>query len=209
MLATIARLHEISERCLSGNTLSVEQAVWLGEALSRFVSLQSATLEEALGIAPRRGGVSWRKALAIQRRNSALVEMAKRHFSGLSASAQGRAIRVLSVRYAASAWRFDRQRRTMPSSYAGTPQEWLWHAFSAGSPMPICERQIRSILSQLIWTDGRARGASTARAGLSKASPAVPAPSDASVPGGSFANDNFPPAANDNAPLRSPYEEGI
>ena len=187
MLATIARLHEISERCLSGNALSVEQAVWLGEALGRFVSLQSATLEEAFGIAPQRGGVSWRKALAIHRRNSALVELAKRHFSGLSASAQGRAMRVLSVRYAASAWRFDRRRRTMPSSYAGTPQEWLWHAFSAGSPMPICERQIRTILSQF----------------------AVPARSEPSVPGGGFANDNFPPAANDNTPLpRSPYREG-
>ena len=206
MLATIARLHEISERCLSGNALSVEQAVWLGEAISRFVGLQSATLEEALGIAPRRGGVSWRKALAIQRRNSALVELAKRHFSGLSASAQGRTIRVLSVRYAASAWRFDRQRRSMPSSYAGTPQEWLWHAFSAGGPMPICARQIRSILSQLIWTAGRA-GDSSARAQLAKASPAVPAPSEPSVPG--FANDNFPPAANLNISVRSPYGEEI
>src|SRR5262245_34962972 len=150
MLATIARLHEISERCLSGNALSGEQALWLGEALSRFVKRQSATIEEALGIQGCRGGVSWRMALAIQRRNCALIELAKRHFSGLSTTAQGRGVSGLCVRYAASAWRFDRQRPSMPSFYAGMPQEWLWHAFSAGSPMPIGERQIRSILSQQI-----------------------------------------------------------
>lgn len=148
MLTTIERLHEISERCLTGNALNLEQASWLGEALSRFVKRQSATLEEALGIQRRRGGVSWRMELAIHRRNSALIELVSRHFSGLSASAQAKAVRVLCVRYAASAWRFDRQRRSMPISYAGMPQEWLWHAFSAGSPMPIGERQIRSILSR-------------------------------------------------------------
>src|SRR5215475_8544077 len=103
MLTTVKRLHEISERCLGGEALSREQAIWLGEALSRFVKLQSATMEEALGIQRHRGGISWRMALAIHRRNAALVELVKRHFSGLSASAQGREVRDLSVRYAASA----------------------------------------------------------------------------------------------------------
>jgi hypothetical protein len=55
-------------------------------------------------------------------------------------------VRVLSARYAASAWRFDRAQESMPPHYAGTAHEWLWLAFTSGAPMPIGERQLRNIL---------------------------------------------------------------
>jgi hypothetical protein len=146
MLATIKRLDEISQRCLAGDALSRDQAFWLGGALHRFLTRQCRTIEEALGIRSDRGGVSWRMELAIRRRDMALLELAKRYFADLSASAQAQAIRAMCVRYAASAWRFDQHRPDMPNAYVGMPQEWLWQAFAAGAPIPISERQLRNIL---------------------------------------------------------------
>jgi hypothetical protein len=36
----------------------------------------------------------------------------------------------------------------MPDHYNGTVNEWLYQAFAAGAPMPICERQLRVILGR-------------------------------------------------------------
>lgn len=52
-----------------------------------------------------------------------------------------------AVRYAASAWRFERAIEQMPERYAGTTSEFPWRAFKAGAPMPIGERQLRNILA--------------------------------------------------------------
>jgi hypothetical protein len=147
MLQNISLLDEICQRCVSGDALDRDQARWLGDALSRFLTRQSLTIEDAFGLRPVRGGVSWRHELAIRRRNAALVELARRHFSNRSATAQAKAIHTVCVRYAASAWRFDRHCTAPPPAYAGLPQEFLWKAFTAGAPMPIRERQLRTILS--------------------------------------------------------------
>jgi hypothetical protein len=65
----------------------------------------------------------------------------------LSISAQAGRIHQLSSRYAASAWRFDRERTEVPASYRGTPHEMLWLAFKSGATMPLCKRQLRTILN--------------------------------------------------------------
>jgi len=146
MLQNIGLLDEISRRCVSGDALDRDQARWLGDALHRFLTRQSPTIEEAFGLHSVRGGMSWRQELLIRRRNAALVELAQRHFSNGSATAQAKAIHTACVRYAASAWRFDRHCTVLPTAYSGLPQEFLWKAFAAGAPMPISERQLRNIL---------------------------------------------------------------
>ncbi|HJS33274.1 MAG TPA: hypothetical protein VJ924_14870 [Alphaproteobacteria bacterium] len=66
----------------------------------------------------------------------------------MTISARANHVRTLATRYAASAWRFDRDRDQMPPHYSGTPMEMLWRAFKSGAPMPIGERQLRNILAR-------------------------------------------------------------
>src|SRR5215470_1361092 len=146
MLQNINLLDEISRRCVSGDALDRDQARWLGDALRRFLTRQSPTIEDAFGVRPVRGGVSWRQELAIRRRNAALVELARRHLAHKSAAAQAKAVHAMCVRYAASAWRSDQHCKVLPTAYSGLPQEFLWKACAAGAPMPIRERQLRNIL---------------------------------------------------------------
>ena len=61
-------------------------------------------------------------------------------------SGRAQEIRLRSLRYAASAWRFDRERDVMPERYKGTQTECLWRAFKSGATMPIGVRQLRNIL---------------------------------------------------------------
>jgi hypothetical protein len=86
---------------------------------------------------------------AIRRRDQALRELAQRHFGGLTNTARANRIQQLALRYAASAWRLDRDQQDMPPAYAGTPHESLWHAFKSGATMPLCSRQLRQILADL------------------------------------------------------------
>src|SRR5262245_61066483 len=146
MTATIGILEEISRRCLSGEALSLDQAGWLAKAMRRFLTRQCRTIEEAFGVISDRGGVSWRMEQAMRQRDAALVQLARRYLADQSISAQARAIHRMCTRYAACAWRSDRDLHEMPMSYAGAPKEFLWRAFSAGAPMPIGERRLRMIL---------------------------------------------------------------
>jgi hypothetical protein len=75
-----------------------------------------------------------------------LRNLAASHLESLSVSAQADRIHRLSLRYAASSWRFDRERSEMPSCYHGTVQEQLWYAFKSGATMPLGTRQLRTIL---------------------------------------------------------------
>ena len=54
----------------------------------------------------------------------------------------------MSARYAASSWRIDGERQGMPDHYRGTAKEFLWAAFKSGATMPLCTRQLRSILAR-------------------------------------------------------------
>jgi hypothetical protein len=77
----------------------------------------------------------------------ALLALSRDYLTAASCiTSASREVHKLSIRYAASAWRFDRSAETMPEHYLGTAHEHLWHAFKSGAPMPIGERQLRTIL---------------------------------------------------------------
>jgi hypothetical protein len=109
--------------------------------------METASLNDAFGIRNARGGIPWRTEVCIRRRDAALRALATTFMADLSISAQAERTHQLSSRYAASAWRFDRERQDMPASYRGTPHEMLWLAFKSGATMPLCKRQLRTILN--------------------------------------------------------------
>lgn len=147
MLMTIERLREISAQCLSGGTLDAGHARWLGERLDSFLSCRHRSIEEAFGLRFAQGGVPWWKEERIRRRDACLRSLAATYPTDLPLGAMVRDIRTMSVRYAASAWRLERERAEMPAAHAGTARAHLWRAFKAGAPMPLGERQLRNILA--------------------------------------------------------------
>lgn len=104
-------------------------------------------LDEALGMHAVRGGMPWWREAANRQRDEALRALGARYFGHLSMTARAERIACLANRYASSAWRFDRERADMPDSYRGTPTEQLWSAFKSRAPMPIGQRQLRTILN--------------------------------------------------------------
>ena len=146
-MAAIGNMREIARRCRRGEPLNPPLLQWLGASLDRFLLRRCPTIEDAFGLRAPRGGVPWWLEEAIRCRDTALRELAGRFFADASIARRARQIHVLAVRYAASAWRYDRERDASPARYGGTPGEWLWRAFKSGAPMPICERQLRSILA--------------------------------------------------------------
>ena len=143
MQATIEQLRRICRRCLDD---SDAQLRWLGAALNDFLSHRCRTVDEALGLRFPRGGIPWWREEAARKRNAALRELAARFYGKEPVTTQAREVFILSLRYAASAWRHDQKEHTMPDCYLGTDHEWLWAAFRSGAPMPIRERQLRHVL---------------------------------------------------------------
>jgi len=148
MLSAVRDLREIARCCSEGRPLSDDLARWLGKSLGEFLSHRTNTIEEALGLRPTRGGVPWWREEAIRSRNAVLQEFARCVCAGDSLSGQARKIFVAAMRYASSSWRFDCTSDVLPPAYVGTPKELLWRAFKSGAPMPIGERQLRTILAQ-------------------------------------------------------------
>jgi len=149
MLQTIRDIESVATLCRSGQQIPDALALWLAASLESYLDRRSPSLEEAFGLQKLRGGVSWRMEAAIRARDSALRDLAAHHFAELSPCARANRIREVSLRYAASGWRFDRARHDMPPCYAGTAQEWLWKAFRSGAAMPLCSRQLRQILASI------------------------------------------------------------
>ncbi len=148
MLGTIANLRLVAKRCREGQRLEGELARWLSDGLETFLSHRVHSLHEALGLRMPKGGVPWWREEAIRKRDAALRQLAAICLGGLSVTAQARAVGRLARRYAASAWRFDRERDVMPVGYADKMQQWIWIAFKSGAPMPLGERQLRQILGK-------------------------------------------------------------
>jgi hypothetical protein len=147
MLQTIANMRTLAELCKSHEPLPEPLAAWLAESLESFLDQKSASLNDAFGVRNARGGIPWRMEASIRARDAALRALAENQFAQLSVSGQAESIRRISSRYAASSWRFDKDREEMPASYRGTAQEFLWRAFKSGASMPLCARQLRTILS--------------------------------------------------------------
>jgi hypothetical protein len=146
MLENIHNMRTLAELCRTGEPLPDPLACWLADSLQSFLDQRSPSLNDAFGIRNGRGGIPWRREASIRERDAALRALAQTHLGGLCVSAQAARVHKLSLRYGASAWRFDRDREEMPPNYRGTPQQFLWLAFKSGAAMPLCARQLRSIL---------------------------------------------------------------
>lgn len=148
MLSTIHHLREIARRCMLGQPLTDDQSRWLGASLQQFLTHRAPSVDDAFGLRNPRGGVPWWLEEAMRARDTALRDLSCLHCAAKTVSARANHIRTLAIRYAASAWRFDRDHEQMPAHYLGTPMELLWRAFKSGAPMPIGERQLRNILAR-------------------------------------------------------------
>lgn len=148
MLVAIDRLREVSRRCLDREPLDDDLAEWLGDSLKGYLDRRHQSIGEAFGLISPHGGVPWWREEAIRRRNAALREMAELFYKDRSPCAQSRHIGTLAIRYAASAWRIDRNSDEMPRHYSGSVKEYLWCAFASGAAMPIGQRQLRNILGK-------------------------------------------------------------
>jgi hypothetical protein len=147
MLTEIRNLQEVARCCLAGENLDPTLSNWLGESLKSYLERRADSIEGALGLSAPRGGVPWWMEAAIRERDAVLRRLARQFFAEHSVSAQARLIRQRALRYAASSWRFDRNRAEMPGHYDGTINALLWRAFKSGAAMPIGERQLRSVLA--------------------------------------------------------------
>jgi hypothetical protein len=147
MLHAIDNMRNVAQLCQTGQPLPEPLAAWLANSLQAFLDRQTPSLNDAFGIRNARGGIPWRTEICIRQRDTALRSLALAFMPDISVSAQAERIHQLSSRYAASTWRFDRERAVIPASYRGTPHEMLWLAFKSGATMPLCKRQLRTILS--------------------------------------------------------------
>ena len=161
MLSSIKQLRAISRFCLEGEQLPEDLLQWLGSSLEQFLSHRVVSIEEAFGLCSGRGGVPWWREEAMRLRDAVLRALAETHLKDLSLSQQARKIHDLSVGYAGTAWRFDRDKAEMPKFYENTPKKFLWQAFKSGAPMPIGERHLRTVLGGLAL-GGSALGGSAA-----------------------------------------------
>ncbi len=146
MSITIPNLREIARRCIAGLPLDRSLACWFGTALQGFLDHRYPSIEEALGIMSFRGGIPWWRAEANRERDTALRTLADLECPDSPVAVQARHVRMLSIRYAACAWRRDRDLDEMPAHYHGCARGCLWQAFKSGATMPIGERQLRNIL---------------------------------------------------------------
>src|SRR5215813_8701508 len=122
MLATIERLRNLCQRLLTEGDLELR---WLGNRLDDFLSHRCRSLEEALELRFARGGIPWWREEATRQRDAALRALTQLYYPGLRLSVQAKRVYEQAARYAASAWRNDAPRKTMPPHYAGTMHEWL------------------------------------------------------------------------------------
>src|SRR4051794_9031776 len=143
----IDNMRSVAQLCQRRQPLPEPLAAWLANSLQAFLESRTPSLNDAFGIRNARGGIPWRTEMCIRQRDAALRSLVAAFLMGELVSRQAERIHLLSCRYAASAWRFDRERAEMPASYMGTPQEFLWLAFKSGATMPLCKRQLRTILS--------------------------------------------------------------
>ncbi len=146
MLATISNLREIRERCHDGEPLDPSLSHWLAERLDRFLAHECTSIDDALGLRQPRGGVPWWLVEAMYARDRALRDLADMVAGECSVATRAREVRQLTMRYAATAWRYDQEREAMPAGYRDTAREYVWKAFKSGAPMPLGERQLRNIL---------------------------------------------------------------
>ena len=147
-IATIDTLRDISQRCHEARPLTGEQKLWLGRAFDDFLSHRCQSIDAAMHLCFPRGGIPWWREEANRKRDAALRAMAEALFADFSVTARARHIRMLTVRYAATAWLIDRRLTAMPVQYIGGLKEFLYRAFACGASLPVSERTLRCILQR-------------------------------------------------------------
>jgi len=166
MHMTIERLRNLCRRLLAEGDLEFQ---WFGSKLDDFLCHRCRSIEEALGLRFARGGMPWWREEATRQRDAALRALTQLYYPGLRLSVQAKRVYQQAARYAASAWRNDARRDTLPAHYVGTMHEWLWRAFASGAPMPIGERRLRDILQGLATGRDHLMNGSAGRSGTSDA----------------------------------------
>lgn len=105
------------------------------------------TLEQALALAPGRGGEAWWTLEERQRRDAELVAMAREFFPDIGIEEQARRIAAEALRYQTTGWRLERDR---PSDTLPDPKRRRLHrALSAAGDRGIPgQRQLQNILEK-------------------------------------------------------------
>ena len=147
MSANIQQLREVARLCQMRQPLDGDLAQWLASSLEDFLNRRARTIADAMGIRGPHGGVPWWMEEAIRCRDAALRALVRDLSPGAAVHAQARLVHRLTVRYAASTWRFHQQLEMPPPAFQGTANQHLRRAFKSGAPMPIGQRQLRNILA--------------------------------------------------------------
>lgn len=110
-----------------------------GERLERWLAGGAGDLDALFGLQGEPGGPGWRTIAAIQRRDAALIEAARRFDLAPPALAERLA------RYAATSWLRERDLSACPARHAGQIEALLWAALRA-RPHVLSVRQVREVL---------------------------------------------------------------
>ena len=147
MPTAIDRFRDISRLCAAGAPLPADLRAWLNGGIERFLERQAPDLDRAFGLILGQGGVPWWREEAIRRRDAELRRYAALAHPLGGVTQRARAVARALHRYAAGAWRFEREAAEMPAHHAGRAEAHLWRAFKSGAAMPLGERQLRTILA--------------------------------------------------------------
>jgi hypothetical protein len=147
MLGTIQSLRLAAEKFAAGQLPDPRLLHWLAASLQAYVDHRAPSLEEAMGIRRCKGGMPWWKEEAVRARNHALREICRMVAHDEPLAEQVRKVGHAINRYGVGRWRFDRHLEAIPQTYLGRVEEWLWHAYRSGAPLPLGVRQLRTILA--------------------------------------------------------------
>lgn len=146
MPTAIDRFRDISRHCRDGAPLPRDLAAWLAGGLAAFLERRAPDLDRAFGLVLGQGGVPWWREEAIRRRDGELRRYAALAHPLGGVTQRARAVARALARYAAGAWRFERDALDVPAHHRGRAEAHLWRAFKSGAAMPLGERQLRTVL---------------------------------------------------------------
>ena len=142
--ASITCLRNIAARLIEQGDPDGE---WFMAALQEYVAGAPVklTLDQALGLRPRRGETPWWEAETRDRRDELIRSTAKKWYPGRSYRALAEIFFRDLQRYEAGSWRQHRALRSPPETLAGTVRAELFWLLKVGSK--ITERIIRDVLA--------------------------------------------------------------
>ena len=143
----IDRLASIASAFDDGRPVSPEDANWLAAGVVRQLAGEPGmTLEQAIGAAAGPGQRTARTLLTLNRRNRAILQLARDCLPGLTRCEQAGQIAAMARRYGGSVMAHGGPIGRPSAIYAGAPRELLAAAFSTGRT-PLSAGHIRRILT--------------------------------------------------------------